>query len=122
MDGSSSIQAKKMVGVLRVNGLALDLKNRQLVGQQGAYKLTPQECRLLEAFMSHPDEVLTRRFLMKRVWQTDYLGDTRTLNVHIRWLRQKIEENPSQPRYLRTVRGVGYRFGNPQSVYSFEGL
>jgi DNA-binding response OmpR family regulator len=47
---------------------------------------------------------------MQEVWETDYLGDTRTLDVHIRWLREKIEENPSRPRHLITVRGVGYHF------------
>jgi DNA-binding response OmpR family regulator len=47
---------------------------------------------------------------MKEVWDTDYLDDTRTLDVHVRWLRKKIEDNPSEPLYLRTVRGVGYRF------------
>jgi DNA-binding response OmpR family regulator len=47
---------------------------------------------------------------MKAVWDTDYVGDTRTLNVHVRWLRQKIEDEPGRPRLLRTVRGVGYRF------------
>jgi two-component system phosphate regulon response regulator PhoB len=47
---------------------------------------------------------------MQEVWETDYMGDTRTLDVHIRWLREKIEENPSQPRHLITVRGIGYRF------------
>jgi DNA-binding response OmpR family regulator len=50
------------------------------------------------------------------VWDTDYLDDTRTLNVHIRWLRLKIEDNPSQPRMLRTVRGVGYRFQVPDPM------
>ena len=60
--------------------------------------------------MSHPNEVLSRRYLMKHGWNTDYLGDTRTLDVHIRWVREAIEDNPSKPRYVRTVRGVGYRF------------
>ncbi|MER3459254.1 MAG: hypothetical protein C4309_12060, partial [Chloroflexota bacterium] len=51
-----------------------------------------------------------RRYLMRHVWQTEYVGDTRTLDVHIRWVRQIIEENPDKPRYLQTVRGIGYRF------------
>jgi len=67
-------------------------------------------CRLLEVFMRNPEKVLTRKFLMKEVWETDYLGDTRTLEVHICWLRKKIEEDPDRRCYLRTVRGVGYRF------------
>jgi len=53
---------------------------------------------------------------MKKVWKTDYMGDTRTLDVHIRWVREKIEEKPSSPIYLRTVRGVGYRFDIPEEA------
>ncbi|MBZ0290929.1 MAG: helix-turn-helix domain-containing protein, partial [Anaerolineae bacterium] len=51
--------------------------------------------------------------LMEQVWNTAYMGDTRTLDVHIRWIREAIEENPSKPRYLKTVRGVGYRLDVP---------
>ena len=60
--------------------------------------------------MSNGGEVITRKRLMKEVWDTDYLGDTRTLDVHICWLRKKIEDSPSKPALLRTLRGVGYRF------------
>jgi DNA-binding response OmpR family regulator len=75
--------------------------------------LAPKEFRLLSTFMQHSGEVLPRSFLIREIWKTDYLGDTRMLDVHIRWLRQKIEDNPSAPAYLRTVRGVGYRFEPP---------
>jgi DNA-binding response OmpR family regulator len=64
--------------------------------------------------MRHPGEVLTRAFLMKQVWETDYLGDTRTLDVHVHWLRKAVEEDPRLPTHLRTVRRVGYRFGAPK--------
>ena len=100
----------KPLGLLRVGDLTLNLESRHLTKGGLTYKLTPKECELLEVFMSNEGKVLTRRFLMKRVWETDYLGDTRTLDVHIRWLREKIEDDPSAPLYLRTVRGVGYRF------------
>ena len=53
---------------------------------------------------------------MKAVWETDYVGDTATLNVHVRWLRTKIEDDPGAPQYLRTVRGVGYRFDAPDAT------
>jgi DNA-binding response OmpR family regulator len=76
--------------------------------------LAPKEFSLLATFMRHSGEVLPRSFLIREIWNTDYLGDTRMLDVHIRWLRQKIEDNPSSPAYLRTVRGVGYRFEPPQ--------
>lgn len=78
-------------------------------------RLTPKQAKLLESLMRKPSEVLSRRFLMKHVWNTDYLGDTRTLDVHIRWVREAIEDDPSKPQYLLTVRGVGYRFESPQS-------
>jgi DNA-binding response OmpR family regulator len=60
--------------------------------------------------MQHAGEVLNRGTIMKEVWETDYLGDTRTLDVHIRWLREKLEDDPSHPQYIVTVRGIGYRF------------
>jgi DNA-binding response OmpR family regulator len=65
--------------------------------------------------MRNPGRVLTRREIMKAVWDTDYVGDTRTLSVHVRWLRLKIEDDPGNPRLLRTVRGVGYRFESIKS-------
>ena len=72
--------------------------------------LTPKVALLLALFMSHPGETLDRKTIMEAVWDTDYLGDTRTLDVHIRWIRKAIEANPSKPLYLKTVRGQGYRF------------
>jgi DNA-binding response OmpR family regulator len=97
--------------VFRVADLTLDLANREVKGCNGDDKLTPKECELLALFMSYPGRVLSRKLLMKEVWDTDFLDDTRTLEVHICWLRKKIEEDPGNPQRLRTVRGVGYRFG-----------
>ena len=73
--------------------------------------LSPKEFRLLELFMSYPRRVWSREQLIERVWGPDFLGDTKTVDVHIRWLREKLEHDPSQPEYLITVRGFGYRFG-----------
>ncbi len=73
--------------------------------------LSPKEFRLLELFMSYPRRVWSREQLIDRVWGADFLGDTKTVDVHVRWLREKLEEEPSQPEYLITVRGFGYRFG-----------
>jgi two-component system, OmpR family, phosphate regulon response regulator PhoB len=73
--------------------------------------LSPKEFRLLELFMSYPRRVWSREQLIEQVWGADFLGDTKTVDVHIRWLREKLENNPSQPEYLITVRGFGYRFG-----------
>lgn len=74
----------------------------------GEKQLTPKLAALLEEFLRHPNQVRTRRELMLNVWQTDYIGDTRTLDVHVRWVREAIEEDPGNPRRLCTVRGKGY--------------
>lgn len=73
--------------------------------------LSPKEFRLLELFMSYPKRVWSREQLIEQVWGVDFLGDTKTVDVHIRWLREKLESDPSQPEYIVTVRGFGYRFG-----------
>ncbi len=77
--------------------------NRELLLRQKEYDL-------LALLLSRPGDVISRAEFFDRVWGTDWLGDTRTLDVHIRWLREKIETDPSQPRLIQTVRGVGYRF------------
>lgn len=93
-------------------GLVLNSRSRHVaVGRGRVEGLTKMEARLLETFMRNVNKVLNRQFLMKEVWETDYWDDTRTIDVHVHWLRQKIEENPNKPRLLRTVRRVGYRFG-----------
>jgi DNA-binding winged helix-turn-helix (wHTH) protein len=68
---------------------------------------------LMGLFLQHPDQTLERKHIMQQVWETDYLEDTRTLDVHIRWLRKVVEPNPRKPKYLVTVRGIGYRFEIP---------
>ena len=73
--------------------------------------LSPKEYRLLELFMQNPRRVWSRDKLLENVWSIDYIGDSKTVDVHIRWLREKLEENPSSPVRLLTVRGFGYRFG-----------
>lgn len=73
--------------------------------------LSPKEFRMLELFMSYPRRVWPREQLLDKIWGTDFLGDSKTVDVHIRWLREKIELDPSRPEYLLTVRGFGYRFG-----------
>ncbi|ERN39909.1 two component transcriptional regulator, winged-helix family [Rubidibacter lacunae KORDI 51-2] len=73
--------------------------------------LSPKEFRLLELFISSPRRVWSREQLIEQIWGPDFLGDTKTVDVHIRWLREKLEPDPSQPEYIVTVRGFGYRFG-----------
>ncbi|MEB3277098.1 MAG: response regulator transcription factor [Cyanobacteriota bacterium] len=73
--------------------------------------LSPKEYRLLELFMRYPRRVWSRDKLLEQIWGYDYIGDSKTVDVHIRWLREKLEANPSDPQHLLTVRGFGYRFG-----------
>jgi len=101
--------------VLSAGDVVFQVTKRQVHKGKRNRRLTPKQAKLLEALMRKPGEVLSRRFLMKHVWNTDYLGDTRTLDVHVRWVREAIEEDPSHPKYLHTVRGVGYRFEAPSS-------
>lgn len=100
--------------VLQLGDLSFNVKRHSVVCGDRETHLTPKQSRLLEVFMRHPGEVLTRSFLMKHVWETDYTDDTRTLDVHIHWVRKAIEEDTRSPVYLRTVRGVGYRFEVPR--------
>ncbi|MEW6106687.1 MAG: helix-turn-helix domain-containing protein, partial [Bacillota bacterium] len=73
-------------------------------------ELTPKEFELLRVLVANRGKVLTRDFLLEKVWGYEYGGDTRTVDVHVRRLRQKIEEDDSRPTYIQTVHGVGYRF------------
>jgi two-component system phosphate regulon response regulator PhoB len=72
---------------------------------------SPKEFKILELFMSYPRRVWSREQLLERIWGLDFIGDSKTVDVHIRWLREKLERDPSNPEYLVTVRGFGYRFG-----------
>jgi len=114
-------QGKEQSGeTLEVGGLVLNFDRRSVTRGKKRHQLTPKQFKLLEVFMRNPGKVLSRKFLMKNVWETDYVGDTRTLDVHVRWLREKIEEDPSSPVYLCTVRGVGYRFEVPEQPSGVE--
>lgn len=97
--------------IVRCGPLTIYLSKRvvDVVGK-GEQRLTPKLARLLEEFCRHVNETISRKHLMQEVWNTDYVGDTRTLDVHIRWVRETIEETPGRPRLVRTVRGTGYVF------------
>lgn len=99
---------------LRAGHLSMDLDSRILRKHDEHLYLRPKEAELLGVFMRNQGRVLTRARLMKEVWDTDYVGDTRTLSVHVRWLRIKLEPDPNNPLFLTTVRGVGYRFAVPE--------
>ena len=94
---------------IKAGDLQLDLEHHQVRCEDREARLTPRLAALLEMFLRNPGEVITRDDLFRKVWDTDFTDDTRTLDVHISWLRQAIEENPRRPKYLKTLRGVGYR-------------
>ncbi|MCA9887392.1 MAG: response regulator transcription factor [Anaerolineae bacterium] len=88
---------------------AMSIEKRILLAHGQEITLTPKQIALLQAFFSHPNEVLDRAWLMHKVWDTTYTGDTRTLDVHIRWVRKVLEDGSKNPKYLKTIRGEGYR-------------
>jgi len=90
--------------------LRLDLAARRVRRGEQDLRLTHKEFELLALLMRHKGMVLTRDMLLSQVWGDDFEGDPRTIDVHVRWLREKIEDDPAHPVHLQTVRGVGYRF------------
>lgn len=94
---------------LAIGSLRLELHTRRAFKAGQELHLRQKEFELLALLLSRPGEVISRAEFFDQVWGTDWLGDTRTLDVHIRWLREKIEADPGQPRLIQTVRGVGYR-------------
>jgi DNA-binding response OmpR family regulator len=96
--------------MLESGDLALDLIGRRVHRAGSELRLTHKEFDLLAELMHNPGVVLSRDLLLEKVWGYDYVGDSRTVDVHIRWLREKIEDDPSSPQRITTVRGVGYRF------------
>ncbi len=95
---------------IRSGDLLLNLVSRRAYLGERELVLSPKEFSLLAELMRHQGAVLSRDLLLTRVWGYDFYGDARTVDVHVRWLREKIEENPSQPARISTVRGIGYRF------------
>ncbi len=90
--------------------IRLDLNQRQIYKDGQSLALRFKEFELLSLLVSRAGAVVTRAEIFDKVWGTDWLGDMRTLDVHIRWLREKLEDDPGTPRLIQTVRGVGYRF------------
>ena len=96
--------------VITMGTLNIDKPSRTVSINNNSITLRPREYDLLLHMISNPNRVFTRDQLLHQVWGYEYVGDTRTVDVHIRWLRRKVEEEPSNPKILQTVRGVGYKF------------
>ena len=91
--------------------LSLYVNERRVTSGNSELNLSPKEYKLLELFIQNPRQVWTRDQLLEKIWGDDFVGDSKTVDVHIRWLREKVEEQPSSPQLISTVRGFGYRFG-----------
>ena len=90
--------------------LRLNLERRRAYRGARELILSPKEFELLAELMRNAGVALSRDILLERIWGYDFIGDSRTVDVHIRWLREKVEDDPSAPHYIQTVRGIGYRF------------
>ena len=95
---------------IKIANLEIDLTRHQVSRGESIVDLSPKEFKLLAFLARNRGQIFTRDHLLEKVWGYDYAGDTRTVDVHIRWLRQKIEDDPSHPKHLLAVRGVGYKF------------
>jgi DNA-binding response OmpR family regulator len=95
--------------VIHVGPVRLDMERRRVRSLGRSTRLTPRLVALLKMLMDRHGEVVERESLFKKVWETNYTGDTRTLDVHISWLRRALEVDPENPKFLKTIRGVGYR-------------
>jgi two-component system, OmpR family, response regulator RegX3 len=103
-------EPREQDGVLSGGPVSLDRERHDVKVWGQPVPFTPKEFELLETLLERKGRLLTRQFLIEEVWGSDYFGDTKTLDVHIKRLRQKLERDPHQPRHLLTVRGLGYKF------------
>ena len=95
---------------LRVGALEVDESTHVARLNGAVMPLRPREFALLAYFMRHPGQALSRGQILEEVWGITFMGETRTVDVHVRWLREKIEEDPANPKMIQTVRSIGYRF------------
>jgi len=107
----SRASADVLEDVIRIGELEIHPSSRIVKVNGKDVDLTLKEFDLLQYLAQHPEQVFSRNQLLNQLWDMDFYGDTTTVTVHIRRLREKVEENPSQPRYIRTVLGIGYKFG-----------
>jgi two-component system alkaline phosphatase synthesis response regulator PhoP len=102
--------------ILEIGDLRINVANRTVIKSGKFLSLTMKEFDLLVNLINERNRVMTREQLMSRVWSVDFSGDARTVDVHIRYLRQKIEDKPESPIYVRTVRGIGYRIASAEEL------
>jgi len=110
VDHAGGDDAKPKGEILEFGNLRIDMTRREITVDGEVVPFKPKEYELLTFFAQHQGQVLSREFILERVWGWDFIGDSRTVDVHVRWLREKIEKDPANPRRIITVRGAGYRF------------
>lgn len=113
LDREEAAQAeadKPLAKIMNFNNLSIDMTRREIKVDEQVVPFKPKEYELLTFFAQHVGQVLSREFILERVWGWDFIGDSRTVDVHVRWLREKIEAEPANPQRIVTVRGAGYRF------------
>jgi DNA-binding response OmpR family regulator len=108
----SNSDIKEDIKILKVHELTIDLNNFAVIKNGCDLQLTSKEFDILKLFVSNPKRVFTKEQLYSSIWKDDYYGDENVINVHMRRLREKIEDNPSEPKYIKTLWGIGYRFGD----------
>jgi DNA-binding response OmpR family regulator len=107
---SAADAAKPQAKIMDFGNLCIDMTRREITVDGEVVAFKPKEYELLTFFAQHQGQVLSREFILERVWGWDFIGDSRTVDVHVRWLREKIEADPANPERIITVRGAGYRF------------
>ena len=113
------IATEDKLQLLQVCDLALNLATHEATRAGRVIEVTLTEYNLLQLFMSHVGQALDRQTILNQVWGYDFLGETNIIEVYVRYLREKIEDSPSSPRYIQTIRGVGYIMkGNNDNPYS----
>ncbi|WP_044641208.1 response regulator transcription factor [Risungbinella massiliensis] len=110
LGSDSSNDSSNETSLIQFKGLMVDLKKYIVMKEGEEISLTGKELQLLKFFVTHPGQVFTKTQLFRNVWDSDYLEDDNTVMVHIRKLRMKIETDPSNPQYIQTVWGIGYKF------------
>lgn len=105
------MQVSKPAGgmILKVGDIEIDIERHTATKNGNVLNLTPKEFDLLAFLIRNKGRVFSRDYFLEKIWGYDYAGGTRTVDVHIRWLREKMEDNPGKPTYLVTVRGIGYK-------------
>jgi DNA-binding response OmpR family regulator len=109
-EASLAEAAKPLAKILTFDNLRIDKTRREITVDEQVVPFKPKEYELLTFFAQHQGQVLSREYILERVWGWDFIGDSRTVDVHVRWLREKIEADPANPKRIVTVRGAGYRF------------